>query len=172
MLIDKLKERFYAHKERHPLIEWEEVEKRINREDIIKALSWMEETGGEPDVIGYDENDYTYIICDCSKETPDRRSVCYDEKARLKRKKNPPQTSAQELADAYGVKILDEREYLYLQTLGGFDLKTSSWILTPDDIRSKGGALFGEKRYDHVFIYHNCVKSYYSERGFRVLIKI
>ena len=168
MLIDKLKERFYAHKERHPLIEWEEVEKRINREDIIKALSWMEETGGEPDVIGYDENDNTYIICDCSKETPKgRRSLCYDEEALKKRSNNPPVGSARKQAEEFGLELMSEELYRRLQKTGDYDMKTSSWIATPADIRKLGGALFAERRYGKVFVFHNGADSYYSVRGWR-----
>ena len=137
--------------------------------EIYQSIQWMEETGGEPDVVSsLAEDESTIVIADCSKEAPaGRRSVCYDETARLGRKKNAPADSAMELAQRHGVILLDEKDYRLLQQTGDFDQKTSCWLLTPERIRSKGGTLFGEKRYSELFIYHNGADSYYQVRGFR-----
>ena len=133
----------------------------------------MEESGGEPDVIGMDENTGEILFADCSKETPSgRRSICYDRKARESRKKNPPAFSAEEQAEAIGIALMNEEMYRRLQTLGEFDLKTSSWIATPASIREKGGALFCERRYGAVFTFHNGADSYYSVRGWRGYIRV
>ena len=133
----------------------------------------MERTGGEPDVVGYDEASDEYIFVDCSKETPkERRKVCYDRAALEARKKHKPENSAIDMAKELGIELLTEEEYRYLQTLGEFDLKTSSWIQTPAEIRELGGALFCDRRYNHVFVYHNGADSYYSVRGFRGSLKV
>lgn len=136
-----------------------------------KSLQWMEETGGMPDVIRLADDEIAFI--DCSEEEPaGRRSLCYDLQGRLSRKKDVLQDSALELAERHGLSLLKEEEYCQLQSLGDYDLKTSCWLLTPEDIRNKGGALFGEKRYGHVFFYHNGAQSYYQVRGFRCLLRI
>ena len=161
-----LEKRFIQNKNMHKDIKWDDVKKRITRE-VIPSLKYMEETGGEPDVIGLTE-DGRIIICDCSKETPiKRRSLCYDEKALKSRTKNPPLGDAISLAKEIGINILNEELYFRLQSLDEFDLKTSSWIETPNYIREKGGALFCEKRYGKIFVFHNSADSYYSVRGFR-----
>ena len=168
-MIELLKARFSEHKELHPDLEWPEVEHRLRAfPAAIAVLQKMEESGGEPDTIGYDEKTGKLIFCDCAKESPSgRRSLCYDEKALQGRAKNPPAGSAERKAKEIGVSLMTEELYRRLQSLGSFDLKTSSWIATPDDIRSKGGALFCERRYDTVFTFHNGADSYYSVRGFR-----
>ena len=168
-LPDILKSRFEQHMQRHEGITWENVAARLSEHpDILKTLQWMEETGGEPDTIGIDEATGKLIFCDCSKETPgSRRSLCYDEEALMKRKKNPPAGSAEAQAKEIGVELMNEELYRRLQTLGEFDLKTSSWIETPDSIRKLGGALFCERRYGAVFTFHNGADSYYSVRGWR-----
>ena len=163
-LIELLKQRFDSHPLRHQNVSWEEVSKRLDKEKL-SALSFMEESGGEPDVVCFGD---LLCFCDCSKESPKgRRSVCYDEAARLSRKKNAPSSSALEQATAYGIQLLDFDLYQKLQGIEEFDLSTSSWILAPEDIRNKGGALFCEKRYGHVFVFHNGADSYYSNRGWR-----
>lgn len=165
-----LKNRFEQNGNRHPDIFWDEVEKKIQaNSNVLASIEYMESTGGEPDVIGRDESG-KLILCDCSKESPNRRSVCYDKEARLGRKKNAPETSALEEAQKHGLTLLDQRMYERLQSIGEFDLSSSSWIKAPDDIRSKGGALFMEKRYGHVFVFHNGADSYYSNRGWRGFI--
>lgn len=174
-LMDVLAQRFAKYKNRHKNIEWSAVEKRLLSADAAKlfSLSEMERTGGEPDVIGFDKNGGTYLFCDCAAESPaGRRSLCYDEKALADRKENKPGGSALELAAAMGVEILDEAGYRMLQTFGPFDQKTSSWIITPADIRKAGGALFADFRYGHVFIYHNGASSYYAARGFRAMLRV
>ena len=167
-MLEIIKARFSEHMELHPDLEWPELERRL-REDpkAVEVLQRMEKSGGEPDTIGYDEKTGKLIFCDCSKESPTgRRSLCYDEKALQGRTKNPPAGSAEQKAKEIGISIMTEELYRRLQSLGSFDLKTSSWIATPDDIRSKGGALFCERRYDTVFTFHNGADSYYSVRGF------
>ena len=168
-IVETLKSRFEKNVCRHAGIRWDDVASRLKDPSILAALSYMESSGGEPDVIGL--KDDQFILADCSKESPkERRSLCYDESARLARKKMPPLSSALEEADKYGLKLLDEEMYRYLQTLGEFDPATSSWIATPKDIREKGGALFCERRYGNVFLFHNGADSYYSNRGFRCYI--
>ena len=166
-MIDILKKRFEENVSRHPGIAWEEVLERLNgNEKALEILSRMEESGGEPDIIGRDEKSGKLIFCDCSKETPaGRRSLCYDDEALKKRTKNPPSGSALAQAEETGASIVTEEMYRALQSLGEFDLKTSSWIYTPAGIRSKGGALFCERRYGTVFTFHNGADSYYSVRG-------
>ena len=164
-----LETRFNAHPERHADVSWATVARRLAADPgALAALEKMEETGGEPDVIGFADDGERILFCDCAKESPaGRRSLCYDEAALLARKKNPPAGSAERLAKEIGVSLLTEALYRRLQTLGEFDLKTSSWIATPDAIRSKGGALFCERRYGEVFVFHNGADSYYSVRGWR-----
>lgn len=170
-LLEILKLRFENNLNRHPNINWDQVLERISNEPHkLWSLNEMERTGGEPDVIVV-ENEYFFV--DCSKESPEgRRNVCYDAEALESRKKFKPKTSALSMAKDMGIELLNESEYKYLQTLGDFDLKTSSWINTPNEIRKLGGALFGDKRYNNTFIYHNGAESYYSSRGFRGLLKI
>lgn len=172
-MITILKQRFEAHMERHKDIPWTQVEKRLmDRSEALVILRRMEESGGEPDVIGYSE-DGRLIFCDCAKESPlTRRSLCYDAEALQKRTKNPPEGSAKAQAEKMGVTLLSEQMYRQLQQLGEFDLKTSSWIDTPQDIRRHGGALFCERRYGAVFTFHNGADSYYSSRGWRGMLLV
>ena len=168
-MLEILKNRFTENINRHPDLEWEYVESRLKAHTAaLKALRCMEESGGEPDTIGFDEAGDKLIFCDCSKESPAaRRSLCYDDEALQKRKKNPPTGSASQQAKEMGIELLTEDLYYRLQQLGEFDLKTSSWIHTPETLRKKGGALFCERRYGRVFTFHNGADSYYSSRGFR-----
>ena len=169
-----LKNRFNENRMRHPHLEWEYVEARLSENiEVLDILKQMEESGGEPDTIGIDETSGKLIFCDCSAETPaGRRSLCYDDEALRKRKKSPPAGSAMQQAQEMGVSLLTEDLYRRLQESGSYDLKTSSWIATPDEIRSKGGALFCERRYGTVFVFHNGAESYYSVRGWRGYITI
>lgn len=168
-MLEILKTRFQAHPERHPGLRWEDVEERLHKnENALAVLQRMEESGGEPDTIGAEPGSGALIFCDCAKESPSgRRSLCYDDEALAKRTKNPPAGSALRQAREMGVELMDEALYYQLQTLGEFDLKTSSWIAAPDDIRRQGGALFCERRYGRVFTFHNGADSYYSVRGWR-----
>ena len=171
-LILILEKRFIKNEKMHKGINWDDVLKRLNNESLF-SLRYMEETGGEPDVIMYDKENDKFVYCDTSIESPiGRRSFCYDIDALNSRKSNKPNSDIITEANNNKVKVLDETEYKYLQSLGDFDLKSSSWILTPMEIRKLGGALFGDKRYNRTFIYHNGAESYYSNRGFRVLLKI
>ena len=174
MMLELLKARFSEHKELHPELEWIEVENRLRAfPDAVAVLQKMEESGGEPDTIGYDEKTGKLIFCDCAKESPaGRRSLCYDEKALQGRAKNPPAGSAMGMAREIGASLLTEELYRRLQTLGEFDLKTSSWVQTPEEIRQRGGAIFCERRYGAVFTFHNGADSYYSVRGFRSFILV
>lgn len=167
-LIQTLRNRFDKHRQRHPDIAWDDVEKALNsRPAALQSLAQMEATGGEPDVVDHDEGG-RITFCDCSAESPTgRRSLCYDRAALDARKENKPQGSAEEMAAAMGISLLTEEQYRRLQTLGEFDQKTSSWVQTPPDIRALGGALFCDRRYGHVFLYHNGAHSYYAARGFR-----
>ena len=173
-LITTLKARFEAHPQRHPGITWASVQSRLNAApDALDSLQQMEATGGEPDVIGAGATNGSVLFCDCAAESPTgRRSLCFDAAALAARKENKPAGSAAEVASEMGVQMLDEAQYRHLQTLGAFDLKTSSWLATPDAIRALGGALFGDRRYDRVFTYHNGVQSYYAARGFRACIEV
>lgn len=166
-IIEILKVRFEENMSRHEGIDWSDVQVRLEADEKkLWSLSEMERTGGEPDVVGRDGEGYLFI--DCSAESPiGRRSLCYDRKALESRKKNKPENAAMDMAEAMGIEILTEAQYRKLQDLGPFDTKTSSWIKTPEDIRSLGGALFCDCRYDTVFVYHNGADSYYSARGFR-----
>ena len=158
---------------RHSGIAWTEVQARAQGDAAaLRSLRAMEDSGGEPDVIGYDAQTGRVTFCDCSKESPiGRRSVCYDRDALDSRKEHKPQSSAVEMADDMGIELLTEEEYRQLQTLGEFDTKTSSWIRTPLEVRALGGALFCDRRYGQVFVYHNGAQSYYAARGFRTTIR-
>lgn len=173
-LFNILKTRFEKNKNRHKDIDWNKVQAKLEaNSEKLWSLNAMEETGGEPDVVGYDKKTGEYIFFDCSAESPaDRRSLCYDHEALEKRKENKPKDSAINMALEMGIEILNEEQYKELQTLGNFDLKTSSWILTPSSIRKLGGAIFCDRRYDHVFTYHNGAESYYAARGFRGSLRI
>lgn len=173
-LIGVLKDRFEKNMERHDGLEWRAVQARLEAEaKKLTALQEMERTGGEPDVIGQDEKSGEFLFCDCSPESPaGRRSLCYDREALDSRKKHKPAGSAMELAASMGIEMLTEEQYRGLQELGEFDTKTSSWVRTPAKIRELGGALFCDRRYDQVFVYHNGAESYYAARGFRGLLKI
>lgn len=173
-LISTLKSRFEKNTKRHHGIDWRKVEEKLlSKPKKLDTLNEMESSGGEPDVIGYDKENDEFIFCDCSPESPaGRRSICYDKKALDARKENKPRGNAIEMAAAIGVEILTEEEYRELQTLGEFDKKTSSWIQTPSSIRDLGGALFCDRRYNQVFVYHNGADSYYAARGFRGRLKV
>ena len=161
--------RFAANSRRHEQIGWPEVLARLGgNARALRSLAQMEATGGEPDVIGRDQATGRIVFCDCAPESPSgRRSLCFDAAALESRKQNKPSGSALEMASEMGVEVLTEAQYRHLQTLGEFDRKTSSWIATPDRIRALGGALFCDRRYDTVFVYHNGAESYYAARGFR-----
>ena len=173
-LLQSLKSRFENNPDRHEKIAWEKVVARVEATPgVLKALSQMESSGGEPDVIGQDRATGRFIFCDCSAESPQgRRSLCYDGEALKSRKENKPQGSAVQLAASMGVELLSEEQYRALQQLGEFDTKTSSWIATPADVRKLGGALFCDRRYGKVFVYHNGAQSYYAARGFRGLLRV
>lgn len=173
-LVEVLRLRFEQNMQRHIGLEWVAVHEKLElNPEKLWSLNEMEKTGGEPDVIGYDNNTDEYIFCDCSKETPvGRRGVCYDGEALNSRKENKPLNNAVDLATEIGIEILSEEQYRELQTLGNFDTKTSSWLKTPDSVRELGGALFGDYRYGRVFVYHNGAQSYYSVRAFRGLLRI
>jgi len=173
-LLETLKARFEKNMNRHQGLEWSKVQTKLEANpEKLWSLSEMERTGGEPDVVSYDEKTDEYIFFDCAAESPKgRRSVCYDREALESRKKHKPETSAMDMAAAMGIELLTEEQYRALQQLGEFDLKTSSWIQTPPDIRKRGGALFCDRRYEHVFVYHNGAESYYASRGFRGWLKV
>ena len=173
-LLNTLRSRFEKHRKRHAAIEWADVEARlVANPGKLWSLSEMEASGGEPDVIGYDRQTGEYIFCDCAAESPKgRRSICYDREALNARKEHKPSDNAVEMAARMGIEILTEEQYRGLQELGAFDLKTSSWVKTPDRIRKLGGALFCDRRYDTVFVYHNGAESYYAARGFRGLLRV
>ena len=173
-LLKTLEERFKKNQKRHVDLSWQDVAQRLEAKPIkLQTLQKMEETGGEPDVIGKIENTGQFIFCDCSKESPTgRRSFCYDHAALEARKKHKPKNSAMDRAAEMGIELLTEPEYRELQQLGDFDTKTSSWLRTPDRIRKLGGAIFGDYRYETVFIYHNGAESYYAARGFRGILKV
>lgn len=168
-LLDVLRRRFEANPDRHQDVPWSLVEARLTANaNALQVLDEMERTGGEPDVIACDRKAGTVTFCDCSPESPKgRRSLCYDRAALDARKEHKPGGNVVETAAAMGIELLTEAQYRQLQQLGEFDLKTSSWIVTPPAIRKLGGALFGDRRYDQVFVYHNGAESYYAARGFR-----
>lgn len=166
-LLQTLKARFEKNMNRHPGLEWADVQAKLEANpEKLWSLHEMEETGGEPDVVGHDGKTGEYIFYDCSAESPKgRRSVCYDREALESRKEHKPKSSAVEMAAAMGIELLTEEQYRELQQLGNFDMKTSSWVITPERIRKLGGALFCDRRYDTVFVYHNGAESYYAARG-------
>jgi hypothetical protein len=169
-----LKTRFEKNMSRHKNLSWTKVQAKLEKNaQKVVSLFEMEKTGGEPDVIGYDKKKDEYVFCDCSPESPNgRRSFCYDREALESRKEHKPKNSVVDAARAMGIEIMDEEQYRDLQKLGEFDIKTSSWIQTPSEIRKLGGAIFADRRYDHVFVYHNGAESYYAARGFRGLLRI
>jgi len=175
-LLKTLESRFIRNMQRHEGFEWSKILSKLNSGSSVKkllSLYEMEKTGGQPDVVGYEKESDEYVFYDCSPESPDgRRSLCYDREALESRKENKPQNSALDMAASMGIVLLTEEQYRELQKLGNFDTKTSSWVKTPDGIRKRGGALFCDRRYDHIFVYHNGAESYYAARGFRGLIKI
>jgi hypothetical protein len=173
-LLGTLKARFEKNTNRHPGHEWAKVRAKLEANPTaLGLLQEMERTGGEPDVVDHDRKTGEYVFYDCSAESPNgRRSLCYDREALDARKENKPKGSAMDLAVALGVEILTEEQYRELQKLGTFDTKTSSWIRTPPGIRKLGGALFCDRRYDHVFVYHNGAESYYAARGFRGSLRV
>ncbi len=173
-LLSVLKARFEKNKQRHKGLHWASVQAKLEANPAkLWSLDEMELTGGEPDVVGYDKNKDEYIFFDCSAESPKgRRSICYDHEALESRKEHKPGNSAVQMAADMGIELLTEAEYRDLQQLGNFDLKTSSWIVTPPAIRKLGGALFCDRRYDHVFVYHNGAESYYAARGFRGSLRV
>jgi hypothetical protein len=173
-LINILKSRFDKNTHRHKNIKWDQVLVKLNANPAkLWSLNEMEKTGGEPDVVGFVEKTEEYIFFDCSAESPKaRRSLCYDREALESRKEFKPANNVLDLAEAMGIELLSEEQYRNLQLLGNFDIKTSSWIQTPSEIRKLGGALFCDRRYDHVFVYHNGAESYYGARGFRGLLRV
>ncbi len=173
-ILSTLKARFEKHMNRHKGLEWSKVQAKLEADtEKLWSLNEMESTGGEPDVVGHDKKTGEYIFYDCSAESPKgRRSVCYDREALEARKEHKPKDSAINMAAAMGIELLSEEQYRELQKLGNFDTKTSSWIQTPADIRKLGGALFCDRRYDHVFVYHNGAESYYAARAFRGSLRV
>jgi hypothetical protein len=173
-LLSALKARFEENMNRHKGLEWAKVEAKLEANTKkLWSLSEMERTGGEPDVVGFDKKTGEYIFYDCSAESPKRRrSLCYDRQALDERKEHKPKDNAIDMAAAMGIELLTEEQYRELQKLGNFDTKTSSWIITPAAIRKLGGALFCDRRYDHVFVYHNGAESYYAARAFRGLLRV
>lgn len=173
-LLSILKERFEKNMKRHKGLQWDKIETKLKSlPSKLWSLNEMELSGGEPDVIGYDKKTDTYIFCDCSADSPKgRRSLCYDYEALQSRKEHKPKNNAIDLATAMGIELLNEEEYRELQKLGEFDLKTSSWIKTPSSIRELGGALFCDRRFNTVFVYHNGAESYYAGRAFRGRLEV
>lgn len=175
-LIKVLKYRFEKNMNRHKGLEWARVQEKLEHKsspEKLWSLHEMESTGGEPDVVALDKYTGDFLFYDCSAESPKgRRSVCYDHEALEARKEHKPQNNAVDMATAMGIELLTEEQYRQLQLLGEFDLKTSSWVKTPSEIRKLGGALFCDRRYDHVFVYHNGADSYYAARGFRGMLRV
>jgi hypothetical protein len=173
-LLGALKARFEKNMNRHKGLEWAKVQAKLEANaEKLWSLNEMESTGGEPDVVGHDKKTGEYVFYDCSAESPKgRRSVCYDREALEGRKEHKPKDSAINMATAMGIELLTEEQYRELQKLGSFDTKTSSWVQTPPEIRKLGGALFCDRRYDHVFLYHNGADSYYAARAFRGVLKV
>jgi uncharacterized protein DUF4256 len=173
-LLGALKARFEKNMNRHKGLEWAKVQARLEANtEKLWSLNEMERTGGEPDVVGHDNKTGEYIFYDCSAESPKgRRSVCYDREGQESRKEHKPENNAIDMAAAIGLELLTEEQYRELQKLGNFDTKTSSWVKTPSDIRKLGGALFADRRYGHVFVYHNSAPTYYSARAFRGSLRV
>ena len=173
-LLRVLKDRFEKNMNRHQGLEWVKVKSRMEaNNEKLWALNEMERTGGEPDVVGQEISTGEYVYYDCSAESPEgRRSVCYDREGLESRKEHKPENNAIDMATAMGIELLTEEQYRYLQKLGNFDKKTSSWVKTPAEIRKLGGALFCDRRYDNVFVYHNSAESYYGVRGFRGVLLV
>ena len=173
-LLETLSARFEAHMDRHAAVEWTKVEARLKANSAaLRSLNELEESGGEPDVVGFDKATGEFIFMECSAQSPKgRRSVCYDREALDARKEHKPKSSAVEMATAMGAALLTEAEYRRLQELGSFDTTTSSWIQTPAKVRKLGGALFCDRRYDTIFVYHNGAESYYAARGFRCSLRV
>lgn len=172
-LLKVLKTRFEKNMNRHKALDWEKIQSKLEKNpEKLWSLNEMEETEGEPDVVGYDKNTDEYIFFDCSLESPKRRSLCYDYQAWETRKANKPESNVIDKASEMGIELLTEDQYRQLQELGKFDLKTSSWIKTPSNIRELGGAIFCDRRYNTVFLYHNGADSYYAARGFRGCLKV
>ncbi len=174
ILLNTLEKRFEKNMHRHKDVEWKKVEDKLHTyPDKLFTIYQMEETGGEPDVVSFDAKQKEFIFCDCSTESPKgRRSLCYDDAALHSRKEHKPKNSAVKMAEEMGVELLNEQQYRALQELENFDLKTSSWIRTPENIRKLGGALFCDRRYNAVFTYHNGAESYYGSRGLRGMVKL
>jgi hypothetical protein len=170
-LLDSLKRRFEENMYRHAGLNWQDLETRLDgHPEKVLSLFAMEQTGGEPDVVRYDEETEAYVFCDCAEQSPPgRRSICYDREGQAERERKGvyPGGNAVDIADAMGVELLDEEQYRRLQDLGEFDTRTESWLRTPGDIRLRGGAIFGDRRYGRVFVFHNSAPSFYSSRGFR-----
>ncbi|MGA9211704.1 DUF4256 domain-containing protein [Kaistella sp.] len=173
-LFQILKERFESNMNRHPNLKWKDIQDKLHQNpQKLESLFQMENSGGEPDVVGFDEKSGEFLFYDCAVESPKgRRSFCYDKAALDKRKENKPKNNAIDVAESMGIEILNEEEYRELQKLGTFDTKTSSWLKTPENIRKLGGALFADLRYDTIFIYHNGAESYYAARGFRGVLRV
>jgi hypothetical protein len=173
-LLRALQSRFEKNMNRHKGLEWNRLRAKLEAHpEKLLSLNEMERTGGEPDIVGYDKKTGEYIFFDCSDESPEgRRSLCYDREALNSRKEFKPKDTALDMAAAIGISLLTEAQYRELQALGNFDTKTSSWLETPSAIRDRGGAIFGDRRYDHVFVYHNGADSYYAARGFRGALRV
>ena len=173
-LLGVLQARFEKNMDRHKGLAWAEVQAKLKAAtEKLRSLHEMESTGGEPDVVGHDKKTGEYIFYDCAAESPaGRRNICYDREALEARKEHKPKDSAMGMAAAMGIDLLTEEQYRELQKLGNFDLKTSSWLKTPAEIRKRGGAIFADRRYDHVFVYHNGAESYYGSRGFRGSLRV
>lgn len=173
-LLQALQSRFENNLNRHQGVIWDHVLAKLQASPVaLGRLGAMESSGGEPDVIGFNPSAEQYVFCDCSAESPvGRRSLCYDRAALDSRKEHKPKGNVVETAAAMGIELLTEEQYRALQQLGEFDIKTSSWVATPEDVRSRGGALFCDRRYDRVFVYHNGAQSYYGSRGFRGLLRV
>ncbi len=173
-LLSTLNARFEKNMNRHQGLEWMKVQAKLEAHpEKLWSLYELERTGGEPDVVGHDQTTDEYIFYDCSPESPQgRRSLCYDRAALEARKEHKPQDSAMNMAETMGIELLTEEQYRALQKLGNFDTKTSSWVKTPAEIRKRGGAIFADRRYDHVFVYHNGADAYYGSRGFRGALRV
>ncbi len=175
-LLKALKARFEKNMNRHKGLVWAKVQARMDHAlawEKLRSLNEMERTGGEPDVVGFDKKTGDYIFYDCSEESPiGRRSICYDREALESRKEFKPKDTAMDMAAAMGIELLTEEQYRHLQRIGNFDAKISSWIKTPAEIRKLGGALFADRRYNHIFVYHNGAESYYAARGFRGALRV